>query len=673
MRTPYATLLLLVLVCACRSTTGDAVNYELEFTGATAIGERTLRRAIVDNLADFERTGKKSAIDDAAYTVQSVYRSAGYPFAIADYEVRPLDGGRQLARILVEEGPRTRLAFVDFRGNEVLADEELVTLIGGPTSLLGSVTYFVQSEVDSARSAIENRYVERGNLLVEVSAPRVEFSADRTSAEVTYVISEGPTFQVAAIRLLGAETLSHEDLLAALSVTEGERYVPDVERRLRAGLVEYLGQNGYTDAEVTLRRTLDRESGEVSLLLDVDEGDRILVTGVRIEGNERTRDSLIRRRLDVVVGEPFTPARERRSFRRLFSTGLFSRIRLDLEGEEAERELVVSLDETPSREVFVEPGWGSYELARAKVGYRNLNLFGTGRSFRAESIAAIRHQELEIGLSDPFLFGGNVFADASARILQRAEPSFRRVAAGIDLTLTRAWTSTFRTGISYELERSKARDVDITDPAALAALQDVDISSFELSARYDSRDSPLVPSKGHTLRGALQWADSTIGSELDFVRFSYSQGHFFSILQGTVLALSLRTGVIVPTHDTQEIPLQERYFNGGESTVRSFRQDELGPLDVNKEPLGGEGFTVLNAELRQRLVGNLSAAMFWDAGNVVVEYEDYTDFTDFETAVGMGIRYLLPIGPLRLDGAWNPDPRGGQDDFLIHFSVGMAF
>ena len=126
----------------------------------------------------------------------------------------------------------------------------------------------------------------------------------------------------------------------------------------------------------------------------------------------------------------------------------------------------MKVTENPSREIFIEPGWGSYELARLKAGYRNLNLFGTGRGFRAEGIAALRHQELEVGINDPFLFGANWFADASAEILRREEPSFDRLSAGIDLTLAREWGNSFVTSYSYDFRRSEARNVDLTDPDA---------------------------------------------------------------------------------------------------------------------------------------------------------------------------------------------------------------
>jgi len=107
--------------------------------------------------------------------------------------------------------------------------------------------------------------------------------------------------------------------------------------------------------------------------------------------------------------------------------------------------------------------------------------------------------------------------------------------------------------------------------------------------------------------------------------------------------------------------------------VRSFEEDELGPLDANGEPLGGEAYTVLTLEARRRLVGRLEGALFYDVGNVTPDAADFWDFEGFESGIGIGLRYLTPVGPIRLDGALNPDPDPGAADGAIHFSVGMAF
>ena len=107
--------------------------------------------------------------------------------------------------------------------------------------------------------------------------------------------------------------------------------------------------------------------------------------------------------------------------------------------------------------------------------------------------------------------------------------------------------------------------------------------------------------------------------------------------------------------------------------VRAFQEDQLGPKDTSGTPVGGEAYNALSLEVRARIVDHLAGAVFYDLGNVALEHEDYLEFEDFRTGIGVGLRYLLPIGPLRLDLGYNPSPRDDEDDFVLHFSVGFPF
>jgi len=150
----------------------------------------------------------------------------------------------------------------------------------------------------------------------------------------------------------------------------------------------------------------------------------------------------------------------------------------------------------------------------------------------------------------------------------------------------------------------------------------------------------------------------------------------------------------LPGRGEVTLPLSERFFNGGENTVRSFKESELGPRDSSGDPAGGYGLNVFSIELRQRLIGNLIGTIFVDYGNIAPNrsreeqgeksYDSRSEvisdtlddfFKDFRPAVGLGLQYLLPVGPVRFDFAFNPDNNSQRDEdsFVFHFSVGTAF
>jgi outer membrane protein assembly factor BamA len=223
---------------------------------------------------------------------------------------------------------------------------------------------------------------------------------------------------------------------------------------------------------------------------------------------------------------------------------------------------------------------------------------------------------------------------------------------------------------------------------------DYDYASLKAQATYDSRSDLFFPLRGQRSFISAEYADSFLGSDITLTRLTGGVRFFYSLTNSTVLAMRYRTGLIIPGKDDFIPPIAERFFNGGENTVRSFRQSELGPKDANGEPTGGLANNVINIELRQQLIGNLTGSLFFDYGNVSPNrtreergkptYDSRSDimsdtfneyFKDFRPGVGFGLQYQLPVGPARIDFAWNPDQDTDRDEdfFVFHFSVGMAF
>jgi len=181
----------------------------------------------------------------------------------------------------------------------------------------------------------------------------------------------------------------------------------------------------------------------------------------------------------------------------------------------------------------------------------------------------------------------------------------------------------------------------------------------------------------------LDFASSAIGSQIDFIRstarFTYFQPIGREPKPGqpdrrTLLAFGARVGIIHSldgSNMVSDLPIDERFFNGGNTTVRSFSERDLGPHDGDN-PIGGEFLTVFNVEYTFPIYGELQGAAFIDAGNLLPSSEN-PGLDDMRYAIGLGLRYKLPIGPIRLDYGYNPDQRPGEDVGAFHFSFGFAF
>ena len=147
---------------------------------------------------------------------------------------------------------------------------------------------------------------------------------------------------------------------------------------------------------------------------------------------------------------------------------------------------------------------------------------------------------------------------------------------------------------------------------------------------------------------------------------------YYLPLGSWLLAVGARSSAFITSDNLSDIPIDERFFNGGSNTVRSFAERELGPLYEDEYPLGGLSRTIFNAELVIPVFSDLKAAVFFDAGNLLAE-DSLFSTDDFRQAIGAGIRYNLPVGPLRLDYGYNPSPRPGEASGAFHFSFGFAF
>jgi outer membrane protein assembly factor BamA len=194
------------------------------------------------------------------------------------------------------------------------------------------------------------------------------------------------------------------------------------------------------------------------------------------------------------------------------------------------------------------------------------------------------------------------------------------------------------------------------------------LSAVGVTSTVDFRDDPLNPRHGWLFANSAEF--NVIATEYAFTRFTSRYSYYHAIGRG-LLAFGVRTGWIIPAGDASEVPIDLRYFNGGATTVRSFAERELGPRDRHGVPVGGTWYTVANLEYDFPITGALDGAVFADAGNLF--NDEAPNLNDLRFAIGVGLRYRLPIGPLRLDYGINPAPRQFEEQGALHLSFGFAF
>ena len=642
---------------------------KVEFVGLQSFSEDEIRAPLAEEIRDIiERGVSPARADDLAFYVGSFYRKAGFAKTEVEYEIR---GDK--VRVIIKEGPRSLLRKITFVGHKAVTEKTLYEyMIGATPELLArnpAKFPYTTSEVGAGADRIRGLYLSLGYLKVTVDTSGVQFSPDGAQADVTVRITEGPAYVVGDITITGKTLFPRGRLLAALGESTTGPFAPGIATVMQRNLQSFYKVSGYYQAEVTVSAdpTLVR-SGRVPISFSVVPG-HLFRFGTTIVRNEsprpRLRPDFLPRRFDHLKGQVYDAAKLDETFREMLRTGLFESMRVTLVPID-NHELRVDLTavEAKAREIGFTIGAGSYEGVSLGIRLGDRNILGTGRPLTFSAEYSQRGLKGELLYVDPWLFDTRFALRSRLYSEARDEEGYSRNAMGLRVDLSRKLLKHLELGVFVEGAKIKVTENTI-DPALLGPL-DYQLATIGLTQISDFRDDPINPSKGFVFNTSFDFStiDSAPAFTRSIVRFSY-----YLPLGKTMLAFGARAGYIAPILD--DLPIDVRFFNGGGTTVRSFVERELGPKDSGGNPLGGDVYTVLNVEYTFPIKGGLQGALFVDAGSL--KNEDVPDSGDLRYALGVGLRYKLPIGPLRLDYGINPTPQANEDFGAFHFSFGFAF
>jgi len=673
-------------------------SYAITITGNDHFPEKDLLGAAAVELQRFEQRGyRKADIDDAAYQMRSAYLKAGFAFAFVDYTYEQKDGQLEVT-FKAEEGPRVFIKTINFVGNKKIGTDILLGFFSQSQGVLGrqQEKIFIESEVREAIIKIRRYYRGEGFVDAAVKDADLVFSENRTTATITIQIYEGAKYIINEVALSGDLIPELEPELEKIRKDfRGKAYYIRRKLLLRTELEEVYDRIGYAEADIEIATEFQVETGRTILHAAITSGEKARIRDVVITGNIRTREAFIRQRLQLKPGDIYSNNKKTESFRNLFDSGLFSKVEILLlpADEDGGRDLEVQVEELPSREYYLEPGWGSYEELRLRAGIFEKNLFGTGRDGRIDGLVSMKAETLTVTYTDPWLLQSDIAMNIPLEYERREEPSFTSEARGISVLFSKKLSRNLSLTTGYHYKRTKLSSLSDETPLPQGE-DDYKKGSVAVLAVWDTRDDIFYPSEGLRLASGFDISLPALASDLEYGRVTLGCRYFIKLPQELILGLRATTGLIVPIRNQQYIPISERFFNGGDSTVRSYQHSELGPKDENNEPIGGLGYNVFSIELRKIFYKNFATTLYVDAGNVspnrsllerdFMPYSNRSDlmadtlddfFSEFKYGIGIGFQYLLPVGPIRFDVAYNPDPEKmwNEDSWVYHFSLGMAF
>jgi len=586
---------------------------------------------------------------------------------------------------------------VEVVGNHALTPEQLRPVL----LKLQSNDLFVESNLSNAVSAIAGQYQRLGYAQAKVTAGVNEVSSSSPALGLVHpviTIAEGPLTVIGSVTFEGNEKVPADQLRAVItSQTGAPYYEPRVVADHEAVLLEYRNR-GFASASVVVIPTPNTEGTKADLKFRISEGTQTIVDHVLIVGNTRTDSQVIKRELLIQEGQPLGLEDLVESQRRLGALGLFRRIRVEeMSHGAAKSDVLVTVEEGAATTFSYGGGLeaakrlredaqgqavarlefaprGFFDVGRRNIGGKNrsADLYtrlglrpsdsanGSGKSspfgFSEYRVAGTYREPRAIGLN------GDLFLTAAAE--QGVRSTFNFARKGINVEVARRLAPGVRASVRYAFGTTRTFDerLSLEDQARIdRVFPKVRLSGFGGAMTRDTRDDVLDPERGTFFSGEGTIAARALGGQLAdaFPRVVESVG-----LDGKPIAVTV-----------EDLPASERFFAGGDTTIRGFPLDSVGaPNTITPSgfPRGGNAMLLMNGELRLSMWRDVGAAFFLDGGNVYDRIGEL-DLGEIRGSAGFGLRYKSPIGPIRFDIGFKIDRRENESPRAFHFSIGQAF
>ncbi len=639
----------------------------LTFSGNKTIGSSDLMKEVpfleINEISD-------DLIEEAIAGILTLYHRNGFIFAQAAPVISTTRETIKLD-IFISEGDRYKVGAISFEGAAAIPHERLQAIL---VSKKGD--YYNPEDLESDKDVLLDFYHALGYLYVEVGEPEIVMKDN--SANIKFVIHEKQQVKITAIKVAGTTFFTSDEIIKIIPLKTGSPYnevdISDSQRKI----LQFYSNRGFLDAKVNIVRNVADISADITF--NVSEGSRTFFGKNIFIGNEKTKLTVIERELNHKKDAPFDYSELTKEKERLYRLGLFTDVTVvPSERNDSERDILYKFREADAGTVDFGLGYGEYEKYRAfvEIGYRNLFGMNWQPSFRIE-ISSLEKRAI-LSYTEPYFLNSDLTFKSSLLYenkrefnIDTKETSYRLTREAASAGVEKKLSETIKATLSYDFSVVDTRDVL---PDIILSREDTGtliISGVSPGLIYDTRDNPFDPAKGILAGISIKEASQVLFSQTDFLKLSGYVNHYQRLSDRLVLAVSLRGGAAQGYNHTSELPLVERFFLGGRTTVRGYDQDTLGPKGADSTPLGGDAFVMGNFELRTDVGRSFGIVTFVDTGNVWEKIPN-VNFAQLKFTTGLGLRYKTPVGPLSIDYGVKLSREKGESLGALHFSIGQAF
>ena len=586
----------------------------------------------------------------------------------------------------INEGPLTTIQSINFIGNRVFSDsklkDQITTIETAFYLILTSNDTYDPDRLTFDRELLRRFYLKEGYADFRVLSVVAELLPDREGFIVTFTIEEGERQKFGKIKTTATlPRLDPETLRRYVTAEEGEWYDAEAIEETINNLTEVVGNMGYAFVDIRPRAERDRENRLIHVTFEIQEGPKVFVERIDIQGNERTLDRVIRREFRLVEGDAFNAAKLRRSRQRIRNLGFFGSVDIQTQrGSAPDKTLIgVAVEEQSTGDLTFGAGFSTSVGPLGNIGIRERNLLGRGQDLRLSFTLSGAQSQIDLSFTEPYFLGRNLAAgfDLSHKVIDDDRIPFDETRTGGSLRAGFSYNENLRHLVRYTVEQQTIENVD-ADASFLVREEEGQSlkSTIWHELKYDTRDSRFNPREGMVLR--LRNGLAGVGGDVFYIKSSVGGEYHYPLTEDWTVSVGGELGNIVGLG--QDTRISDRHFIGG-GNCRGFERAGVGPRDrPTGDALGGKNFYTGTLELgfplglpdefdiRGRIFTDICSSWDLDKTNA-----DVLDEAAPRVSVGAGISWKSPFGPIILDLGFAVVDEPFDQTELVSFSLGTQF
>lgn len=661
--------LLLVFLLLLPAVQAAEVRTRVRIAGMKSLSEEEALNLIGARLVHVEnQLPSASRAEDAAFMAQRLFRTYGFSQCQVSWKFF----GKDSVQLLVNEGPRQVLGDITVEGVDSKSAKLLARLYELPARKrgggFGEHPPFIEEDLATGISLILSDFHSRGYWTATATLKSKAIHAANGRTEIVISTNPGPQYVISEPTIVGI-TQRSDALTGEARKFIGQTADTAAINGMRAAVETFYRQRGYTQAKISM--TSQIENGRFIPGFIIEEGKSFQLGRFQFEGLGKTKLSRIRRRFVDLEGKTLDNTVVDQRLREMMATGAFESVRMETT-EHAGNILDATLHfvETDARGYSISAGFGSYEGPILGVSYYDRNYHGMMVNLSSGFEITGRSLLGEVGLTDPWLFGSDVKGSLRLFMLSGLNEGYTTWKAGIEAATS--WQASEHYFLDLRAGWSFVNSNEDGIPSKLLGETVYQNPYIRFNQRLDYRDNKVLPTKGWNVEFPIE-----IGAAIGQISTVYAKSELSGAWRHPLgeeaeIALGARAGLLMASGAADDLPIDLRYFLGGPHSVRSYAERELGPRSRSGYPIGGEGYWVANAEYIRSIAGPMKLVGFVDAGSLSRTWENAASGAP-DVAVGLGLRFDLPVGPVRLEYGHNLTKDSNEPSGAWHFAIGIAF